>query len=85
MVNIAYPPSWLAKEVPLTPAQEEEFAALCARLVRVMRDDVKRQVDYWEVTNEWDTKYEKAGKLDDLWRVYNKAMPPCVRKTLKRL
>jgi xylan 1,4-beta-xylosidase len=73
MVNIAYPPSWLAKEVPLSPTEEDEFAALCARLVRVMRDDVKRKVDYWEVTNEWDNKYEKAGRLDDLWRVYNKA------------
>ncbi|BCM91955.1 hypothetical protein IAD21_03833 [Abditibacteriota bacterium] len=73
MLNIAYVPSWLAPDATqMSEAQEDEFAALCAHLVRVMREDVKHPVSYWEVTNEWDNTFEKAGKMDKLWRIYNK-------------
>ena len=71
MVNIANWPGWLSKSEILEPDKVPEFAALCARLVKVMRDDAKYPVAYWEITNELDNKYEKAGKLDDLWKLYN--------------
>ena len=71
MVNIANWPSWLSKSEVLEADKVPEFAALCAKLVKVMRDEVKRPVAYWEITNELDGKYEKAGKLDDLWKLYN--------------
>jgi xylan 1,4-beta-xylosidase len=72
MMNVSHWPDWISKEPILTPAQEDEFARLCGQLVRVMRDDVKRPIAYWEMTNEMDNTYEKVGKLDDLWRLFNK-------------
>jgi xylan 1,4-beta-xylosidase len=72
MMNVSHWPDWISKESILTPAQEDEFARLCGQLVKVLRDDVKRPIAYWEMTNEMDNTYEKAGKLDDLWRMFNK-------------
>ena len=72
MLNLTWAPRWLSQNKVLNQAQEDELAALWGRLVGVMRDDVKRPVAYWEITNELDISYEKAGKLDDLWRLYNK-------------
>lgn len=57
----------------LSAAEEDELAALWGRLVKVMRDDVKKPVAYWEVINELEGTYEKAGKLDSLWSLYNKS------------
>jgi xylan 1,4-beta-xylosidase len=37
-----------------------------------MRDDVKHKIDYWEITNEWDNQMQKAGRLENYWRIYNK-------------
>jgi xylan 1,4-beta-xylosidase len=68
MMNVSHWPEWISNQPILTPAQEDEFARLCGQLVKVLRDDVKRPVAYWEMTNELDNTYEKAGKLDDLWR-----------------
>ena len=79
MLNIANWPSWLSKSETLEADRVPEFAALCARLMKVMRDDVKQPVAYWEITNELDGKYEKAGKLDDLWKLYN-AVAAAMRK-----
>ena len=72
MVNISKWPSWISREGTLTPAQEDQFAAMMGRLVTIFRDDLKQNVAYWEILNELDNSYEKAGKLDDLWRLYNK-------------
>jgi xylan 1,4-beta-xylosidase len=74
MMNVAEPPNWISDSKLMTPEQEDEFARLCGQLVRVMRDEVKVPVDYWEMTNEFDTSYEKSGRLDDLWRVFNKVV-----------
>ena len=72
MMNLTWAPSWMGGKKVLSEAQEDELAALWARLIVIMRDEVKRPVAYWEITNEWESDYEKAGKLDDLWRLYNK-------------
>ena len=72
MMNLTWAPGWMGGKKVLNTAQEDELAALWARLVVIMRDEVKRPVAYWEITNEWESTYEKAGKLDDLWRLYNK-------------
>jgi len=39
--------------------------------VKIMRDEVGRKIDYWEITNERDGLYEKIGKLPELWKIYN--------------
>lgn len=72
MMNLTWAPKWMGGKTRLNEEQEDELAALWARLVVVMRDDIKRPVAYWEITNELENIYEKAEKLDDLWRFYNK-------------
>jgi hypothetical protein len=79
ILNIAKCPKWLSADEILTPAEEDEFAALVGKLVKIMRDDVKRPIAYWELLNEREEVYEKAGKLDDLWRLFNK-LAAAVRK-----
>jgi xylan 1,4-beta-xylosidase len=44
-----------------------------ADLARLLQSE-KIHVDYWELTNEMDTAYEKAGRLPDLWRLVNKCV-----------
>jgi hypothetical protein len=80
LMNVAHWPEWLSKDKTLSPADEDRFAKLCGELVRVMRDEVKVPIAYWEMTNEYDNTYENAGKLDDLWRLFNK-----IAKEVKRV
>ena len=84
MVNIANWPSWLSKSEVLEADKVPEFAALCGQLVVILRDDVKHPVAYWEITNELDSKYEKAGKIDDLWKLYN-AVAAAMRREDKNI
>lgn len=74
MLCISELPSWIANGHPaeMSEGDEDAFAAFCARLVKIMRDDVKRKIDYWEISNEWDNSMEKAGRLENYWRIYNK-------------
>ncbi len=72
MMNIARWPSWLQDGNYLAPDKVDEFVALVGKLVVVMRDDVKRPVAYWELPNEKEAEYEKQGKLDELWSLFNK-------------
>lgn len=72
LVNIPGWPKWMAdKDHPdlLAAGQEDAFAALCVDLMRVMREDLKRPVLYWEVMNEKEAGYEKAGRLADYWKL----------------
>lgn len=70
MININKWPTWMSESATLEPEKVADFAALTGRLVKIMRDEVKRPVAYWELTNELEGAYERAGKLDDLWKLY---------------
>ncbi len=72
MLNVARWPGWFSVNSTLTTEQEDEFAALVGQLAQIMRDDVKHPIAYWELLNELENNYEKEGKLDDLWRLFNK-------------
>jgi hypothetical protein len=76
MLNMSSWPKWMCEPGTgfLAAEHEDAWVAMCVELVRIMRDDVKRRVEYWEVTNERDGLYGKANRLDDLWRIYNKAV-----------
>lgn len=78
-------PSWIAggDQSKMTIADEDAFAKFCAQLVRIMRVDVKRPIEYWEITNEWDDKFEKTNDLDKLWRIYNKCAAAMRREDAK--
>lgn len=69
----------MSESETLEPEKVADFAALTGRLVKLMRDEVKRPVAYWELTNELAGAYQRAGKLDDLWKLYT-AMGAAVKK-----
>ena len=79
MININKWPSWMSGGETLEPEKVADFAALTGRLVKVLRDEVKRPVAYWELTNELEGAYERAGKLDELWKLYS-ALGAAVKK-----
>jgi Glycosyl hydrolases family 39 len=72
--NIPGWPSWMAqdKDGLLAPSEYDRYAAFCAELVEILNLQQKRKIVYWEPLNEQDTRYKKAGKLDELWKIYNK-------------
>ncbi|MEC4983867.1 MAG: hypothetical protein SAJ37_02950 [Oscillatoria sp. PMC 1068.18] len=71
--NIPHPPSWMKKNEQglLDPSEHENYAAFCAKLVEILNLRQQRQIRYWEPINEQDVPYQKAGKLDQLWKLYN--------------
>lgn len=79
MLDMTNWPSWLSPNGVLEADKEAELVKLYGRLVKIMRDDIKRPIAYWELLNERDKDYEKDGKLNDLWRLYNK-LAAAVRK-----
>jgi hypothetical protein len=72
--NIPGWPSWMAqdKDGLLAPSEYDRYAAFCAELVEILNVQQKRKIVYWEPFNEQDNRYKKAGKLDELWKIYNK-------------
>ncbi|MEW6495183.1 MAG: alpha-L-arabinofuranosidase [Cyanobacteriota bacterium] len=72
--NIPGWPKWMAQDEDglLAPSEYDRYAAFCAELVEVLNRRQQRQVRYWEPLNEKDVPYKKAGKLDELWKIYNK-------------
>ncbi len=73
--NIPGWPKWMARNPDglLDPKEYDNYAAFCAQLVEIINRRQKRKVVYWEPLNEQDVAYQKAGKLDELWKIYNKA------------
>ncbi len=72
--NIPGWPSWMAqdKDGLLAPSEYDRYAAYCAELVEILNVQQKRKIVYWEPLNEQDDRYKKAGKLDELWKIYTK-------------
>ena len=72
--NISGWPQWMAQTQDglLDPSEDDNYAAFCAQLVEILNRRQQRKVVYWEPINEQDVRYEKAGKLDELWKIYNK-------------
>jgi xylan 1,4-beta-xylosidase len=73
--NIPGWPKWMAQSQDglLDPSEYDNYAAFCAQLVEILNQRQQRKVVYWEPLNEQDVRYQKAGKLDELWTIYNKA------------
>ncbi|AOY82278.1 alpha-L-arabinofuranosidase [Moorena producens JHB] len=72
--NIPRWPSWMATEPDglLSTNEYDNYAAFCAQLVEILNGRQQRQIRYWEPLNEQDVPYQKAGKLNQLWEIYNK-------------
>ncbi|KYC42470.1 hypothetical protein WA1_21130 [Scytonema hofmannii PCC 7110] len=90
MFNIPSWPSWMDanKDGYLDSDRFDEYANLCADLVKIVNKDNNLGVQYWEITNEKDIEYfsifhTKSGwgklidpnqpdRLDELITIYNK-------------
>ncbi|HAJ60316.1 MAG TPA: alpha-L-arabinofuranosidase [Cyanobacteria bacterium UBA8543] len=72
--NIPGWPKWMARnqEGLLDPKEYDRYASFCAALVEILNRRQQRKIVYWEPLNEQDVAYQKAGKLDELWKIYNK-------------
>lgn len=90
MINIPTWPKWMDanKDGFLDSNQFDNYARLCADLVRVVNREYNLDVKYWEITNEKDDHYfvqfrknsgwgglkdgSKPDRLDELVTIYNK-------------
>lgn len=72
--NISSWPTWMKQDKNglLNPSEYDNYAGFCAQLVEIVNHRLQKKVVYWEPLNEQDTRYEEAGKLDQLWIIYNK-------------
>ncbi len=72
--NIPRWPSWMAtnRRGLLSRKEYDNYATFCAQLVEILNRRQQRQIRYWEPLNEQDVPYQKAGKLNQLWVIYNK-------------
>ncbi|WP_460205214.1 GH39 family glycosyl hydrolase [Scytonema sp. NUACC21] len=74
--NISGWTQWMAqnKEGILDVSQYDRYGGFCAELVKIVTRRLgHRQVIYWEPFNEKEDSYQRSGKLDELWKIYNKA------------
>jgi xylan 1,4-beta-xylosidase len=58
-----------SKYIP--PDRYDAGMANFRELVTILTDELDLPITHWELTNEWDNTYEKLGKLDELWTVFN--------------
>ncbi|MBC7881132.1 MAG: hypothetical protein H7Y37_07335 [Anaerolineae bacterium] len=71
--NIPGWPRWMKQDKGmLDPSEVDNYAQFAADLVRIINRDQHRGIRYWEPLNEQDTAYKRAGKIDQLWNIYNK-------------
>ncbi len=73
MLNpIAKWPEWLCdKNLVLNQQQENELVQLFVDFLKIIKRNNIR-VDYWEILNERENLYYKAGKLPQLWSLFNR-------------
>lgn len=71
--NIPQWPSWMKQNKGLLdPSEYDNYANFCGELVRILNKTQNRNIIYWEPFNELDKRYKNAGKLNELWQIYNK-------------
>jgi len=71
--NMPHWPGWMKTDPDgtLDPSDIDNYAAFCAGLVKIVNVDLKMHVRYWEPQNEWDGTYSQAGKISQIWPIYN--------------
>jgi xylan 1,4-beta-xylosidase len=71
--NIPRAPKWMKKDEDglLALSEHDNYANFCAKLVNILNKKHQRKILYWEPFNELDKKYQNAGKLSQLWQLYN--------------
>ncbi len=72
--NIPGWPMWMRLDERglLHPSEYDNYAVFCATLVDIINNRLGRQVIYWEPLNEKDVAYQNAGRINELWLIYNR-------------
>jgi hypothetical protein len=71
--NIPGWPRWMKQDKGiLDPSEVDNYAQFAADLVRIINRDQRRAIRYWEPLNEQESAYKRAGKIDQLWVIYDK-------------
>jgi hypothetical protein len=72
--NIPNWPKWMQRTADglLDPSEHQRYAQFCADLVKILNRDLQLRVAYWEPLNEREVIYRKAGRLNELWQLYNR-------------
>ncbi len=74
-VVIAIPgwPSWMQQDRDrlLAPQEYRNYARFCANLVRIVNLQLKQKVVYWEPLAGIESRYRRAGRLEELWKIFN--------------
>jgi xylan 1,4-beta-xylosidase len=70
--NIPNWPSWMKQDSAgrLDPSEYQNYANLCARLVKIVNVDLKSGVKYWEPLNETADRYKANNSTGELWKIY---------------
>jgi hypothetical protein len=73
ILNLPIWPSWMKQDGNrlLCASEYTNYARLCASLVELINIKLKRSIHFWELMYELDERYRKAGREQDLWRLYN--------------
>lgn len=74
LINIPGWPSWMDQnnDDKLDEDRVDEYAMLCANLVEIVNNKLKKRVQYWEPINEWDSKYTGIDGIQFVTRVFKK-------------
>ncbi len=73
VLNLPMWPAWMRQDAHrlLCPSEYSHYARMCADLVELVSVKHERKVFCWELMHELDDRYRQAGKLGDLWKLYN--------------
>jgi hypothetical protein len=73
--NIPNWTQWMQKDDVgrLHESEVDRYAQFCADLVQLLNVRQRRNIKFWEPINEAEPVYERAGSLDRLWTIFNRA------------
>lgn len=74
--NIPNWTQWMQKDGlgRLSESEVDRYAQFCGDLVRLLNVQQGQKIKYWEPINEAEPVYERAGSLDRLWQIFNRAV-----------
>ncbi|MEM6391543.1 MAG: glycosyl hydrolase [Planctomycetota bacterium] len=71
MVNLPNWPEWFSESKAISPDQYSEAEDLVRRWVRAVKQASPVPVTHFEVFNEFDNTWDKAGRINELWPLFH--------------
>jgi hypothetical protein len=70
MVTLCGWPTWFSESKAVAPEKYDEAEQLVRQWVRAVREASPVPVTHFEIFNEFDNTWEKAGRADELWPLF---------------